>query len=315
MMKKVALITGIRGQDGSYLADLLKAKSFDVVGISRTESGVYRSARLEAIDLTDIDAVASIIKKFNPQQIYHLADESFVNQDLPHRSDLLVNSYKMIHNLLEGIKLYSPKCRFFYAGSIQSFGKTTESPQKEDSLQNPDTIYGLCKFNGSQLTKMYREKEGMFSCVGYLSNHESPLRGPSFFTRKVVNGILDILENKKKYIELGNIKGLRDWSDARDVVQAMSQMLEASQPTDYMIGSGKLQTTQYVIDTLFEVAELEKKDYIKINSELIRKERSITLAPDVSRIKSELGWEAMTPLRQTLRDMFEKEKELRNFSA
>ena len=281
-MSKVALITGVTGQDGSYLAELLLKKKYKVHGIVRRvalEDKVHRLWRLKEIEnkiilhTASMESYASIVKviqKIKPNEIYHLAAQSYVSYSFEDEFSTINTNVNGTHYVLSAIKEFSPKSKFYFAGSSEMFGKVIETPQKENTPFHPRSPYGISKVTGHELTRNYREAYNLFCCSGILFNHESPRRGYEFVTRKISYSVARIKYGLQKELFLGNIKTKRDWGHAKDYVNAMWLMMQQKKPTDFVIATGKQFSVEQFAKLAFRVAGLNYKDYIKIDKKLFR---------------------------------------------
>src|SRR5215471_7131643 len=250
-MSKKALITGITGQDGSYLAELLVAKGYEVHGIVRRvalEDPEHRLARLASIrdrvilhaaSLESYASVYQVIGKIKPDECYHLAAQSFVSYSFDDEFSTLNTNINGTHFVLAAVANLVPNCKFYFAGSSEMFGKVEEVPQRETTRFHPRSSYGISKVCGFELTRNYREAYGLFACNGILFNHESPRRGYEFVTRKITSGVARILAGKANQLHLGNLDARRDWGHAKEYVEAMWLMLQQSQPEDYVVATGE----------------------------------------------------------------------------
>ena len=246
-----ALITGISGQDGSYLAELLLEKGYEVHGIIRRvalEDETHRLWRLRNIkkniilhsgSLESFPSLAKIINKVQPVEIYHLAAQSYVANSFEDEFSTLNTNINGTHYVLASLKEFAPNSKFYFAGSSEMFGKTVETPQNEKTKFYPRSAYGISKVTGYELTRNYREAYNIFACTGILFNHESPRRGFEFVTRKISLAAAKIKNNLQKELRLGNIKAKRDWGHAKDYVKAMWLMLQQGKASDFVIGSGE----------------------------------------------------------------------------
>src|ERR1700724_833451 len=249
-MKK-ALIAGITGQDGSYLAELLVSKGYEVHGVVRRvalEDPEHRLSRihpirsqtiLHAASLESYASIHQVVSKVQPDECYHLAAQSFVSYSFDDEFSTLNTNINGTHYLLAAVKNLAPQCRFYFAGSSEMFGKVEEVPQTENTRFHPRSTYGISKVAGFDLTRNYREAYGMHASSGILFNHESPRRGFEFVTRKITSGIARILAGQSKELRLGNLEAKRDWGHARDYVEAMWSMMQQDDPDDYVVATGK----------------------------------------------------------------------------
>lgn len=298
-MGKIAVITGISGQDGSYLAELLIKKKYKVYGISNplrkkniyeNISNIKKDIILKPLDINNFSKIKNLIKSTKPNEFYHLAAQSFINYKFNDEFFRLNPNINGTHYILSSIKDYSPKTKFYFAGSSEMFGNVSKSNQNEETKFNPRSAYGISKVAGFYLTKNYREAHNLFCCTGILYNHESPRRNLNFVTRKITNGISLIKKGKINKIVLGNIKAKRDWGHSSDYVVAMWKMLQLNKPTDFVIGTGKLHSVTDFIKIAFKYANLNFKKYIKIDKTLFRSNEKFNLKADISKARKKLKW-------------------------
>ncbi len=303
-MSKVALITGITGQDGSYLAELLLSKGYKVHGIVRRvalEDATHRLWRIRKIlkDVTlhagSLESYASlfnIILKIKPTEVYHLAAQSYVGYSFEDEFSTLNININGTHYLLSATKEFiSSKVRFYFAGSSEMFGKVKETPQNENTLFYPRSSYGISKVTGYYLTKNYRDAYNLHASNGILFNHESPRRGFEFVTRKISHAVAKIKNGSHEKLKLGNIKAKRDWGHAQDYVNAMWLMLQQDKPGDYVIGTGKEHSVEDFAKKAFAHVGLNYKDHIVIDKVLIRPAEVDALLANSTKAKKNLGWE------------------------
>ena len=313
-MKK-ALITGITGQDGSYLAEFLLNKGYDVHGIIRRvalEDPKDRLSRIYHIKdqitlhpgtVENYPRMVDIFEDVIPDECYHLAAQSFVHEsfkDIPSTISINVNG---THHILAALHRKAPKCKFYFAASSEMFGKTEESPQIETTRFHPRSPYGICKVFGFDLTRNYREAYNTFACSGILFNHESPRRGMEFVTRKITDGVARIKYGLSKELRLGNIDTKRDWGFSGDYVKAMWMMLQNSKPTDYVVATGKNHSIREFLKEAFNVVGLDYKDYVKIDQKFFRPAEVVDLIGDSSRIREELKWEPRISFKELVKMM------------
>ena len=303
-MKKVVLITGITGQDGSYLAELLLSKGYEVHGIVRRvalEDETHRLWRIREI-LKDINLHAgslesyaslfNIILKIKPNEIYHLAAQSYVGYSFEDEFSTLNININGTHYLLSAVKEFAAsKVKFYFAGSSEMFGKVKAIPQNENTIFNPRSAYGISKVTGYHLVKNYREAYKLHASNGILFNHESPRRGFEFVTRKISHAAARIKKGSKEKLKLGNINAKRDWGHAKDYVEAMWLMLQKDNPEDYVIGTGKEHSVEDFAKKAFAHVGLNYKDHIEIDKKLMRPAEVDTLLADYSKAKKNLNWE------------------------
>ena len=322
-MSKVALITGITGQDGSYLAELLLNKGYKVHGIVRRvalEDETHRIWRLKKIlnDITlhagSLESYASLFKtviKIKPDEVYHLAAQSYVGYSFEDEFSTLNININGTHYLLSALKeLADNKTKFYFAGSSEMFGKAEETPQNENTPFNPRSSYGISKVAGYHLTKNYREAYNLFAASGILFNHESPRRGYEFVSRKITHGVAKIKKGLQKKIKLGNINSKRDWGHAQDYVDAMWMMLQKNNPEDYVIGTGKKHSVEDFAKKAFEHVGLNYKDYIIIDKNLFRPTEVNALLANYSKAEKELKWKPKITFENLVSNMVENDLEL-----
>jgi GDPmannose 4,6-dehydratase len=300
-MKK-ALITGISGQDGSYLAEYLLSMGYEVHGLVRNvalEDPSHRLWRLKNIigNITlhsvNIESYPSIFKVFQmvkPDECYHLASESFVSYSFEDEYSTMNTNINGTHHVLSSLKDACPECKLYFAGSSEMFGKADESPQNELTRFNPRSVYGISKVAGYQLAKNYREQYNIFTCSGILFNHESPRRGFEFVTRKISSSIAQIKLGISNEIRLGSIDSERDWGFSGDYIVAMHAMLQQSNPDDYVIATGKSHSVRDFLEIGFNEVGLNYQDYVKIDKKFYRSPEKVKLLGDASKAKKHLNW-------------------------
>ncbi len=298
MSGKRALITGISGQDGSYLAELLLEQGYEVVGMVRRSSldrfdriaHLMDSVRLIQGDLLDIHSLVNVLREVRPTEVYNLAAQSFVPTSWT--QPILTAEFTAlgVTRMLEAIRLVDPEIRFYQASSSEMFGKVRETPQTELTPFYPRSPYGVAKAYGHYITVNYRESYGLFAVSGILFNHESPRRGLEFVTRKVTDGVAKIKCGVSKELRLGNLDAKRDWGFAGDYVRAMWLMLQQNTPDDYVVATGKTWTVQQLVECAFAAADLDWTQFVKIDEQFIRPAEVDLLVGDPSRAEKELGW-------------------------
>ena len=315
-MKK-ALITGITGQDGSYLTELLLNKDYEVYGIERRvaiEDQSGRNGRINHIindinlmpgDIRDYSRIFQVINEVKPDELYHLAAQSFVAESFDDEDSVIKINIEGTKNVLNALLKINPDCRFYFAGSSEMFGKVEEEPQNEKTPFHPRSPYGISKVAGFDWTRLYREAYGLFACSGILFNHESPRRGKEFVTRKITSTLNEIVNKKTNELVLGNIDAKRDWGFSGDYVEAMWLMLQQSQPDDYVIATGETHTIKEFLDIAFSYAGLNWKDYVKIDQKYCRPADVNTLIGDYSKAKRVLGWEPKIRFKELVEMMVE----------
>lgn len=298
MAKKKALITGITGQDGSYLAELLLAKGYEVYGMVR-RSSVERFERLEQIkdkvtlvqgDLTDQSSLDEAIKEIQPGEVYNLAAQSFVPTSWNQPTLTGEVTGLGTTRLLEAVRKHCPTARFYQASSSEMFGKVREVPQTELTPFHPRSPYGVAKVYGHFITVNYRESYGLYACSGVLFNHESPRRGLEFVTRKITNGVARIKHGLSEELRLGNLDAKRDWGFAGDYVEAMHLMLQQTEPDDYVVATGETHTVREFVEIAFGSAGLKWEDYVVFDKRFMRPAEVDLLVGDPSKAKEKLGW-------------------------
>jgi GDPmannose 4,6-dehydratase len=297
-MPRKALITGITGQDGSYLAELLLEKGYQVSGLVRRSSSLNLDRlvnvidRIELIsgDLLDQNSLVAAIQQSEPDEIYNLAAQSFVATSW-RQADLTGQFTALgVSRVLEATRVVNPRIRFYQASSSEMFG-ATKPPQNEDSLFHPRSPYAVAKVFGHYMTQNYRESFGMFACSGILFNHESPRRGLEFVTRKVTNAVARIKLGLQKELAMGNVNAQRDWGFAGDYVLAMWMMLQRDEPADFVVATGVSHSVEYLLETAFSYAGMNYKDYVRVDQALMRPAEVDYLCGDASRARRALGWE------------------------
>ncbi len=318
-MAKKALITGITGQDGSYLAELLLAKGYEVYGIIRRASTfnthridhIYQDphqegARLHLLygDLSDAGSIFGILSDIKPDEIYNLAAQSMVRVsiDIPwYTSDITALGAERI---LEAIhRLGLKKTRFYQASSSEMFGKVAETPQTEKTPFHPRSPYAVAKVYGHWITVNYRESYDMFACSGILFNHESPRRGETFVTRKITRAIAHILAGKQEKLYMGNLDAKRDWGYAKEYVEAMWLMLQQDKPEDYVIATGQAHSVREFLEAAFKHAGLNYKKYVEFDPRYLRPAEVDLLIGDASKARRKLKWKPKTTFRELVKIM------------
>jgi GDPmannose 4,6-dehydratase len=293
-----ALITGITGQDGSYLADLLLDKGYEVWGMVRRSSTesyeriehVRERLRFVQADLLDQPSLVAAVQEAEPDEVYNLAAQSFVPTSWTQPVLTAEFTAVGVTRLLEAIRQVDPRIRFYQASSSEMFGRVRETPQSERTPFYPRSPYGVAKAYGHYITVNYRESYGLFACSGILFNHESPRRGLEFVTRKVTDGVARIKLGLADQLTLGNLDARRDWGFAGDYVEAMWRMLQQEQPEDYVVATGVTNTVERLVDLAFEHAGLDRDEHVRTDPALIRPAEVDLLVGDASRAREELGW-------------------------
>ena len=318
-MNKIALITGITGQDGSYLSELLLKKNYQVHGIVRRVAledkthrlwrlrHITKKIKLHAASLESYASIVKIIQKIKPTEIYHLAAQSYVSYSFEDEFSTLNTNINGTHYLLSALKEFAPNSKFYFAGSSEMFGKVQEVPQNEKTVFYPRSSYGISKVTGFELTRNYREAYNLFCCTGILFNHESPRRGFEFVTRKISHSAARIKLGLQKFIELGNIEAKRDWGHAEDYVNAMWLMLQIKKPEDFVIATGEQHSVKEFARLAFSHLDLDYKKFLKINSDLKRPSEVNSLLGNCSKAKKKLGWKPKIKFEQLVRNMVEED--------
>ncbi len=316
-MKK-AIITGITGQDGSYLAELLLEKGYEVHGLVRRASTenferiahLTDRVRLHQADLLDQLSIIDVFQEVGPDEVYNLAAQSFVPTSW--KQPVLTGEFTAlgVTRVLEAIRLLGPKrMRFYQASSSEMFGKVQQVPQSEATPFYPRSPYGVAKVYGHFITVNYRESYDIFACSGILFNHESERRGKEFVTRKVSDGVARIRHGLAGELRLGNLQARRDWGFAGDYVQAMWLMLQQERPDDYVIATGETHTVQELVEVAFDCAGLDWKKYVVQDPALVRPAEVDLLIGDASKAREKLGWRPRVGFRELVRRMVQADLE------
>ena len=312
-MSKTALITGITGQDGSYLAELLLEKGYAVVGMVRRASTVNLD-RIEHIqnkvhivqgDLIDLISLVDILREYKPDEVYNLAAQSFVPTSW--QQPILTGEVTAlgVTRVLDAIRLVNPEIRFYQASSSEMFGKVQAVPQNEDTPFYPRSPYGVAKVYGHWITVNYRESYGMHASSGILFNHESERRGLEFVTRKISHGVARIKLGLSQDLHLGNLDAKRDWGYAKDYVYAMWLMMQQNEPDDYVVATGQTHTVRRFCDLAFSHVDLNYEDYVVVDPAFYRPAEVDLLIGDPSKAHAKLGWEPETSFEEMVQMMVE----------
>jgi GDPmannose 4,6-dehydratase len=306
-----ALITGITGQDGSYLAELLLDKGYEVHGMVR-RSSTEKFDRIDHLrdrltlhqgDLLDSRSLSDALRASRPDEVYNLAAMSFVAVSWVQPTLTAEFTGVGVTRLLEAMREVCPDARFYQASSSEMFGQVRQTPQNEDTPFYPRSPYGVAKVYGHHITVNYRESYGLFACSGILFNHESPRRGLEFVTRKVTDGVARIKLGLSEHLTLGNLDARRDWGFAGDYVEAMWRMLQQEQPEDYVVATGVTNTVDRLVDLAFAHAELERDKHVRTDPSLIRPAEVDLLVGDASKARDRLGWEPTVDFEGLVRMM------------
>ena len=335
-MAKKVLITGIRGQDGAYLAKLLIEKGYKVYGADRRsgdssfwrlkELGIEKHVKIIYMDLLELTNIIRVIKEIQPDEVYNLAAQSFVQASFEMPIFTTEINALGVLRLLEALRLHKPDAKFYQASTSEMFGKVQEIPQKETTCFCPRSPYGVAKLFGHWITVNYRESWGMFACSGILFNHESPLRGIEFVTRKITYHLAEIKYGLRDKLILGNLDAKRDWGYAPEYVEAMYFMLQQDEPDDYIIATGETHSVKEFVEKAAQVAGFDVewegeglntkgidrktgKVIVEVSSEFYRPAEVEILVGDYSKAKKKLGWEPRTKFEDLVRIMMEADLE------
>ena len=320
-MKKVALITGITGQDGSYLAELLLKKRYKVHGIVRRAALEFEEHRLwrlrkikndlnlHAASLESYASLFKVVEKINPDEVYHLASQSYVTNSFDDEFSTFNTNINGTHYILSAVKELNKKTKFYFAGSSEMFGKTDKATQNENTPFHPRSTYGISKVTGYHLTRNYREAFNIHASSGILFNHESPRRGFEFVTRKISYGVARIKKGLQKKLKLGNLNAKRDWGHAADYVKAIWLILQQKKPEDYVVGTGTEHSVEVFAKKAFKHVGLNYKDYVEIDKSLIRPSEVNALLANYSKAKKKLGWKPVITVDHLIEEMVESDLE------
>jgi GDPmannose 4,6-dehydratase len=312
---KRALITGINGQDGSYLAELLLQKGYKVHGVVRRDAMEDPAHRLANIGhilgritlhvgaMDNHLSIYKIVSEVRPDECYHLASSSFVSYSFEDESSIVSNNFTATHSLLSSIKELAPACRVYFAGSSEMFGDVSHAPQTEATPFNPRSVYGISKLAAFHLARNYRAHHQIFVATGILYNHESPRRGYQFVTRKISLTVAQIHLGLVDRLELGNIEALRDWGYAPDYVAAMHAMLQQDTPEDFVIATGVLHSVKDFLRRAFSVVGLDYQSYTYTHPNHFRSSEVVPLCGDASKARSRLGWAPTRTFDQIVEEM------------
>jgi len=306
--RPIAFITGIAGQDGSYLAELLLRKKYIVHGLIRRSTKDYPPRLLHLLgqihlhhgEITDQQGLAHLLHKISPTEVYHLAAQSVVATSWQH--PVLTADVTALGTLclLEALRLACPSARFCQPSSSEQFGNVTSSPQNESAPFRPRNLYGVSKVFAHQATVNYRQHYDLFACCGILYNHESPRRGKDFVTRRVSRGVAEIKTGQSDQLTLGCLTARRDWGYAGDYVEAMWRMLQQDTPDDYVIGTGKLHSVEELVSTAFDHAGLDWREWVQTDANLLRPPEEVPLCADPGKAQEKLGWSPVVGFRDLI---------------
>jgi GDPmannose 4,6-dehydratase len=314
---KRALITGITGQDGSYLAEFLLERGYDVHGMVRRAStenfqrltDIRDRITLHTGDLLDQRSLVDVLRACEPDEVYNLAAMSFVAASWAQPTLTAEFTGVGVTRLLEAIREVCPETRFYQASSSEMFGKVRETPQNEQTAFYPRSPYGVAKAYGHFITVNYRESYGLFACSGILFNHESPRRGLEFVTRRVAHGAASIKLGLTKTLTLGNLEARRDWGYAPEYVEAMWHMLQADEASDYVVGTGEDHSVNELVQIAFDQVGLDPSELVEVSPELFRPAEVDQLIADSAKARGELGWEPRTSFEELVRLMVDADLE------
>ena len=322
MMTKKALITGITGQDGSYLAEHLLDLGYEVHGLVRRvafEDPARRFTRIQnltdrlklhAASLESYPSIFHVISKNEFEECYHLAAQSFVAESFADGFSTMNTNINGTHYMLAALRELQPNCRFYFAGSSEMFGKVREVPQRETTPFYPRSPYGISKVAGFELTRNYREAYGMFCVNGILFNHEGPRRGFEFVTRKITSTVARIKLGLANELRLGNLEAKRDWGHAADYVRAMHLMLQQPAPDDFVVATGETHSVREFCEAAFSVVDLDYNEYVKVDELYYRPAEVDSLVGDASKARTVLGWKPLHTFDALVREMVEFDLEI-----
>jgi GDPmannose 4,6-dehydratase len=318
-MTKRALITGITGQDGSYLAEYLLSLGYEVHGLVRRvafEVPEQRFSRIAHIldrlilhpaSLDSYPSIFHVISRYTFDECYHLAAQSFVAESFADGFSTMAMNINGVHYVLAALQQLQPDCRFYFAGSSEMFGRAQESPQNERTAFHPRSPYGISKVAGHHLTVNYRELQGMFACSGILFNHESPRRGHEFVTRKISSAVARISLGLANEVRLGTLDAMRDWGHSRDYVQAMHLMLQQPEPEDFVIATGEPHSVRELCELAFRLVGYDYRDWVVVDERLMRPQEAEYLVGDASKAEAMLGWKPTVPFEELVQEMVESD--------
>ena len=314
-MTKKALITGITGQDGSYLADYLVGLGYEVHGLVRRvalEAPGTRFSRithlvdrvtLHPASLESYASMFHVFSKHDFDECYHLAAQSFVAESFADGFSTMNMNINGTHYVLAALRELRPKCRFYFAGSSEMFGNVNEVPQKETTTFQPRSPYGISKVAGFHLTRNYREAYGLFGVSGILFNHESPRRGLEFVTRKTTSTVARIKLGLDSELRIGNLEAKRDWGHAKDYVRAMHSMLQQPEPDDFVIATGETHSVRQLCEIAFAEVDLDYREFVKVDERYYRPAEVDLLIGDASKARRVLGWEPTYTFKELIKEM------------
>ena len=317
-----ALITGITGQDGSYLSELLLEKGYEVHGIIRRvaiEDPDHHMSRIQQIaddlvlhpaSMESFPSIYSVVRTVEPDECYHLAAQSFVETSFQDAFSTLNTNINGTHYVLATLQDLQPDCRYYFAGSSEMFGKVAEVPQNEMTRFHPRSPYGISKVAGFDLTRNYREAYDMHASSGILFNHESPRRGFEFVTRKITSHVARIKLGMIDHVSIGNLDSKRDWGHSRDYVRAMWMMVQQDEPDDYVVATGETHSIRELCELAFSHVDLKWEDYVRIDERFLRPAEVDLLIGDAAKAKEQLGWENEVSFEGLIREMVDSDIKL-----
>jgi len=312
---KRALITGITGQDGSYLADYLLSLGYEVHGLVRRVAleapdtrfsriaHILKRVTLHPASLESYASIFHVLSKYDFDECYHLAAQSFVAESFADGFSTMNMNINGTHHVLAALREVRPRCRFYFAGSSEMFGNASEVPQKETTAFQPRSPYGISKVAGFHLTRNYREAYGLYGLSGILFNHESPRRGLEFVTRKTTSTVARIKHGLASELRIGNLEARRDWGHAADYVRAMHAMLQQAQPDDFVIATGETHSVRELCEIAFAEVDLDYREFVKIDETYYRPAEVDLLIGDASKARRILEWEPTYTFRQLIKEM------------
>jgi GDPmannose 4,6-dehydratase len=317
-----ALITGITGQDGSYLSELLLEKGYEVHGIIRRvaiEDPAHHMSRilhiaddleLHPASMESFPSIYSVVRTVQPEECYHLAAQSFVATSFQDAFTTLNTNINGTHYILAALYDMQPDCRFYFAGSSEMFGKVAEVPQSEVTRFHPRSPYGISKVAGFDLTRNYREAYEMHASSGILFNHESPRRGFEFVTRKITSHVARIKLGMTDHVAIGNLDSKRDWGHSREYVRAMWMMVQEEVPDDYVVATGETHSIRELCELAFSHVDLNWEDYVRIDKRFLRPAEVDLLVGDATKARDKLGWKNQITFESLIREMVESDLKL-----
>lgn len=314
-----ALITGITGQDGSYLAEHLLSLGYEVHGLVRRValedperrftriSHLLERVQLHAASLENYPSIFSVVSRHQFDECYHLAAQSFVAESFADGFSTMNTNINGTHYMLAALRELRPQCRFYFAGSSEMFGRVRETPQRETTPFHPRSPYGISKVAGFELTRNYREAYGMFAANGILFNHEGPRRGFEFVTRKITSTVARIKAGQATELRLGNLDARRDWGHAKDYVRAMHLMLQHTAPDEFVVASGESHTVRDFCELAFSEVDLDYRDYVRIDERFYRPAEVESLVGDATKARTVLGWQPTCTFPELVREMVQND--------